>query len=43
MQATFDVDNVNPSHVYNIEWQDAAGSFRESDVDVKHELDTITV
>ncbi len=42
VQSTFDVDNVNASHVYDIKRKDAAGSFRESYVYVKVELNTIT-
>ena len=42
VQSTFDVDNVNASHVYDIKRKDAAGSFGESYVYVKVELNTIT-
>ena len=42
VQSTFDVDNVNASDVYDIKRKDAAGGFRESNVYVKVELNTIT-
>jgi hypothetical protein len=42
VQSPFDVDNVNASDVYDIKRKDAAGGFRESNVYVKVELNTIT-